>query len=208
MTFQTEQETFWAENFGDEYIDRNNSEELIVRRMVNFSTMLKSTHKIKSIIELGSNIGLNSIALKRLNKNFSLSGYEINQKAVEIANNQKVGQFFCESVINPIKLSSKYDLAFTSGVLIHINPNYLQKVYENLYNLSSRYIIINEYYNPTPLSVDYRGSKGKIFKRDFAGELMDKYNLNLVDYGFLYRRDNYFPRDDTNWFLLEKTNEI
>ena len=208
MIFQTEQETFWAENFGDEYIDRNNSEELIVRRMVNFSTMLKSTQKIKSIVELGSNIGLNSIALKRLNKSFSLFGYEINQKAVEIANNQEVGQFFCESVINPINLSSKFDLAFTSGVLIHINPDYLQNVYENLYNLSSRYIIVNEYYNPTPLSVDYRGSKGKIFKRDFAGELMDKYNLILVDYGFLYRRDNYFPRDDTNWFLLEKTNEI
>ncbi|OUU22493.1 MAG: pseudaminic acid biosynthesis-associated methylase [Candidatus Endolissoclinum sp. TMED37] len=204
MTFQTEQETFWAENFGDAYIDRNNSEELIVRRMVNFSTMLKSTQNIKSIAELGSNIGLNSIALKRLNKKFSLIGYEINKKAVEIANTQEVGQFFCESVINPINVSSKFDLAFTSGVLIHINPDFLENVYENLYNLSSRYIIINEYYNPTPTSVVYRGAEGKIFKRDFAGELMDKYDLNLVDYGFLYRRDNYFPRDDTNWFLLEK----
>ena len=98
----------------------------------------------------------------------------------------------------------KYDLAFTSGVLIHINPNYLEKVYENLYNLTSRYVIINEYYNPNSTSVVYRGIKDKIFKRDFAGELMDRYSFNLIDYGFFYRRDNYFPRDDTNWFLLEK----
>lgn len=204
MGFRTEQESFWANNFGNEYIDRNNSEELVVRRMVNFSTMLKSTQKIKSIVELGSNIGLNGIALKRLNKDFSLTGYEINEKAVELANKQNIGKFYCESIINKIDNDMKYDLAFTSGVLIHINPNYLEKVYENLYNLTSRYVIINEYYNPNPTSVVYRGIKDKIFKRDFAGELMDRYSFNLIDYGFFYRRDNYFPRDDTNWFLLEK----
>ena len=37
--------------------------------MVNFATMLKST-QIKSIVELGSNIGLNGIALKDLIKIF------------------------------------------------------------------------------------------------------------------------------------------
>ena len=204
MGFRTEQESFWANNFGNEYIDRNNSEELVVRRMVNFATMLKSTQKIKSIVELGSNIGLNGIALKRLNKDFSLTGYEINEKAVELANKQNIGKFYCESIINKIDNDMKYDLAFTSGVLIHVNPNYLEKVYENLYNLTSRYVIINEYYNPNPTSVVYRGIKDKIFKRDFAGELMDRYSFNLIDYGFFYRRDNYFPRDDTNWFLLEK----
>ena len=77
-------------------------------------------------------------------------------------------------------------------------------MYENLYRLSNRYILINEYYNPTPLTVEYRGAKDRLFKRDFAGELMDRYSLRLVDYGFLYHRDNYFPRDDSNWFLLEK----
>ena len=138
MGFRTEQESFWANNFGNEYIDRNNSEELVVRRMVNFATMLKSTQKIKSIVELGSNIGLNGIALNRLNKDFSLTGYEINEKAVELANKQNIGKFYCDSVINEIDNDIKYDLAFTSGVLIHINPNYLEKVYENLYNLTSR----------------------------------------------------------------------
>ena len=40
-----------------------------------------------------------------------------------------------------------------------------------------------EYYNPTPVSVLYRGHKGKLFKRDFAGEMLDKYNdLNIIDY--------------------------
>ena len=53
----------------------------------------------------------------------------------------------------------------------------------------------------------YRGHEGKLFKRDFAGELLDKYpDLKLIDYGFVYHRDTNFPQDDCTWFLLEKGN--
>jgi hypothetical protein len=44
-----------------------------------------------------------------------------------------------------------------------------------------------------------------LYKRDFAGEMLDRYpDLQLVDYGFSYHRDQNFPQDDANWFLLEK----
>lgn len=34
---------------------------------------------------------------------------------------------------------------------------------------------------------------------------MDRYpDLELVDYGFIYHRDNVFPGDDITWFLMEK----
>ena len=69
---------------------------------------------------------------------------------------------------------------------------------------SKRYILIAEYYSPQPSKIVYRGNKNKLFKRDFAGELIDEYKLNLVDYGFFYNRDNLTPQDDINWFLLEK----
>jgi spore coat polysaccharide biosynthesis protein SpsF len=101
--------------------------------------------------------------------------------------------------------NQRYDLSMTNGVLIHINPNMLNDVYEKLHDSSNRYILISEYYSPTPVSVDYRGHSNRLFKRDFAGEMLDKYrDLILVDYGFLYHRDNYFQHHDTNWFLLEK----
>ena len=91
------------------------------------------------------------------------------------------------------------------GVLIHINPDELQTVYEKLYESSNKYILISEYYNPTPVEVSYRGNLNRLFKRDFAGEMMDKYpDLKLVDYGFRYHRDNMFPMDDSTWFILEK----
>ena len=55
------------------------------------------------------------------------------------------------------------------------------------------------------MTVTYRGEKNKLFKRDFAGELMDQYpDLKLIGYGFKYKRDNNFPQDDMTWFLLEK----
>ena len=38
-----------------------------------------------------------------------------------------------------------------------------------------------------------------------AGEILDRYpSLQLVDYGFAYRRDPNFPQDDITWFLMEK----
>lgn len=100
---------------------------------------------------------------------------------------------------------SQHDFLLIKGVLIHINPEYLDQVYNLLYQSTSKYICVCEYYNPKPVEVTYRGHDDKLFKRDFAGEILDKFtDLNLVDYGFVYHRDNQFPQDDTTWFLLER----
>ena len=48
--------------------------------------------------------------------------------------------------------------------------------------------------------------QGKLFKRDFAGEFLDRFaDVRLVDYGFAYHRDPNFQQDDISWFLLEKS---
>ena len=90
-------------------------------------------------------------------------------------------------------------------MLIHINPELLSAVYQKLYAASTDYILIAEYYNPSPVSINYRGHKDRLFKRDFAGEMLEKFpDLQLVDYGFSYRKDPTFPQDDITWFLLKK----
>ena len=99
----------------------------------------------------------------------------------------------------------QYDLVLIRGVLIHINPSELSRVYKLLHHAAHRYICIAEYYNPSPVEIPYRGESGLLYKRDFAGELLDTFpDLRLVDYGFIYRRDPMFPQDDITWFLLEK----
>ncbi|HAC68697.1 MAG TPA: pseudaminic acid biosynthesis-associated methylase, partial [Pseudomonas sp.] len=102
-------------------------------------------------------------------------------------------------------VTAAFDLAFTKGVLIHLPPDLLPAAYDKLYQASKRFILVAEYYNPTPVEVSYRGHAERLFKRDFAGELLDRHaDLRLLDYGFAYHRDPLFPADDISWFLLEK----
>ncbi|MEM8656595.1 MAG: pseudaminic acid biosynthesis-associated methylase [Pseudomonadota bacterium] len=165
--------------------------------------MLRTANACTSARELGCNIGLNLLALKRLRPTLTLSGYEINQTAAQQASDLNVATIHQGSILDTIP-EPPVDLTFTSGVLIHINPEYLKAVYDNLVHGSTRYVLVAEYYNPTPVTVRYRGHDNKLFKRDFAGELIDGYGLKLVDYGFIYKRDKWAPQDDVTWFLLEK----
>lgn len=203
MTFKTEQENFWAGEFGLNYIYRNNSEPLLYSKVAMWARMLQAANNVNSIRELGCNIGLNLAALKRLQPSLKLSGYEINAEAARQAAEFNVAEIKQGSILEEIK-DPKVDLTFTAGVLIHINPEYLDNVYSNLVNGSNRYVLVAEYYNPAPTKINYRGHEDRLFKRDFAGDLIDNYGLKLIDYGFVYKRDNWAPQDDMTWFLLEK----
>ena len=202
--FTTEQERFWAGKFGDEYIGRNTGPEILAAKIGFWSKILHSAGAISSCLELGSNIGLNLKALGIILPHLQMTGVEINAKAAsECAKLERV-KVVNQSILE-YKSENTFDLTFTSGVLIHINPDMLPLIYDVLYRHSKRYILVSEYYNPTPMEVNYRGNTGKLFKRDFAGEIMDRYStLKLIDYGFQYHRDNNFPIDDTTWFLMEK----
>ena len=204
MNYLTEQENFWAGSFGDDYISRNESGALLYSKVAMWSQMLKSANRVKSIKELGCNIGLNLKALHHLSPTYDLSGVEINEIAAHQAKELGIGSITCGTITEPLE-NEKVDLTFTAAVLIHINPEKLDQVYQNLVNLSNRYVLVAEYYNPTPTDVVYRGHSERLFKRDFAGDLIDSYGLNLVDYGFWYKRDNVAQEfGDVSWFLLEK----
>ncbi len=203
--FKTAQEKFWAGKFGDDYINRNFDAKIIAGNINLFSRILSNTAGINSIIEYGPNIGLNLTALKTLLPDARLSGVEINEKAVKILSENKDIEIFHESILE-FKSSKKWDFVLIKGVLIHINPEKLKTVYDLLYKTSEKYICIVEYYNPKPVTIEYRGHQDRLFKRDFAGELLNEHkDLKLADYGFSYHLDNNFPQDDLNWFLLEKT---
>ncbi|MDR1159244.1 MAG: hypothetical protein LBK69_01275 [Syntrophomonadaceae bacterium] len=201
--FKTEQEFFWAGEFGDDYISRNSNKKLIAANVNLFSKILEKTRNVKSIIEFGANIGNNIDAIRSLFPDCDCSAVEINKKAADILRGKNV-KVYNASILD-FTIEQKSDLSFTKGVLIHINPDELQTVYQKLYYASKKYILIVEYYNPVPVEINYRGHEGKLFKRDFAGELLDKYpDLSLIEYGFVYHRDNNFAQDDLTWFLLEK----
>jgi pseudaminic acid biosynthesis-associated methylase len=202
----TDQEKFWEGEFGNDYISRNKSDQLLAANLSLFSDILQKTGPIDSVLELGCNVGMNLMALEMLSPETSICGVDINKSAIEELKEHKPNyELHTQSIIDSLDIHSA-DLSFTKGVLIHINPEKLNDVYENLYSKSNKYICINEYYNPSPVTINYRGHDDRLFKRDFCGDMMDKYNdLKLVDYGFGYRRDPVFQQDDMTWFLLKKS---
>jgi len=203
----TEQEKFWAGKFGEEYSERNIGDTIISSNLALFSKILQNTQNIISVLEFGANIGNNLLAINNLLPKSNLHAVEINDHAIKtLMGNLPKCKVFPGSLFGEAKWPA-CDIVLIKGVLIHLNPEKIREAYKILYESSNKYIIIAEYYNPTPVTIPYRGHTDKLFKRDFAGEILDLYpDLGLVDYGFVYHRDATFPLDDITWFLLEKQN--
>lgn len=159
---------------------------------------------MRSVLELGANVGNNLVALRALRPELALHAVEINPVAAARITAWGGAGVDIASLLDWTCPAAAYDLVFTKGVLIHINPDELTRVYDLMVHASARWVMVCEYYNPTPVEVSYRGHEHALFKRDFAGELMDRHGLRLVDYGFTYHRDPAHPLDDSTWFLMER----
>jgi hypothetical protein len=74
-----------------------------------------------------------------------------------------------------------------------------------MYSYSSRFVLLGEYFNRTPVSLEYQGQKDRLYKRDFGRLFIDTFRVRLVDYGFLwgyvYDAAGF---DDITWWLFEK----
>ena len=202
---------FWRGPFGNEYHERQTV--TMAANCALFGRILSATDGVTSLAELGAGTGLNLRALKMLGHlgskdrpwgfpQFDLCGVDVNAEAVRqiLSIGGVIG---VESAVQDWRPTRQFDLTFTKGMLIHIPPADLPAVYETLVTASSKYVCVAEYYNPSPVEVEYRGHAGRLWKRDFAGELMDRHGLQLVDYGFAYHRGPH-PQDDISWFLLRR----
>ena len=205
MNYQTPQEKFWAGDFGAGYIGRNAGERLRAANLALFAKILQRAPNVGRVLEIGANIGMNLGALHALLPTAALSAVEINAEAATELRRLGYVDVFHGSVAEFQPGERRWDLVFTKGVLIHLHADLLGSVYDKMADASSRYVMFCEYYNPVPVSVTYRGHEDRLFKRDFAGEFLDRRpEFHLVDYGFFYRRDPVFPQDDCTWFLLAR----
>jgi spore coat polysaccharide biosynthesis protein SpsF len=201
---RTSQEQLWAGEFGNDYIVRNRDSALLDHNRALFDKILSHTQGVTSAIEFGANIGNNLRALRDLRPAIELHSVEINATAAAEIETWGGATVEVASLLDFVP-SRQWDLSFTKGVLIHLPPQALPDIYDKLVAASSRYVMVCEYYNPTPVEVSYRGHEQALFKRDFASEIMDAHpQLRLVDYGFTYHRDPRHPLDDSTWFLMEK----
>jgi len=200
----------WKGEFGDQYAERN--EGRVASNTALFAKILQRTNGITSVLEFGCGTGQNLEAIQNLISPVDLYGIEINVEASNFAENV-TSDISCRDYIaenTPGHWPETFDLTMTKGVLIHTAPADLPTAYDRLIEHSSKYILIAEYYNPTPVEVMYRGMPAALWKRDFCKEIIERAGyqhhiwLKLIDYGFQYHGDHNFPQDDITWFLMEK----
>lgn len=208
----SEAEAFWAGDFGNAYTRRNRSAELVRANERFFRTALSRTfyQNVHRVIEFGANRGNNIEALRAIDcmSLCEYTGVEINAEAradlIGVCNH-----VYPQSMLDPTEpWGTGYDLSISKGVLIHIEPGGdLLRAYGALYRASKRFILLAEYHSPTPVEVEYRGHSGRLWKRDFASEMLMMFkDLKFVDCGFAWKHHPTAAQDDLVWTLLEKVS--
>lgn len=198
----------WSGDFGDSYTARNQpTEKSLASRIRLFQRVLRSApvEAGATVLEVGTNIGMNLVALARLAP-LSLFGVDLNRAALTIlCRDPALGRRARVAVAQAEQLpfaNASMDLVFTCGLLIHIHPDHLLAACREILRVARRYILCAEYFSPRPEEIEYRGQYELLFKRDFGGFFLDHWpTLRLLDYGFLWKRLEF---DDVTWWLFAR----
>jgi pseudaminic acid biosynthesis-associated methylase len=198
----------WSGEFGDAYTQRSAATAQQVRgRALVWAQVLArmAGDPPKRVLEVGPNVGINLRALRSL-LDVELWAIEPNASARQtllddgVLAPERLFAGFGHSIPAP---DACVDLAFTSGVLIHVDPSLLERTVDEIHRVSAKYVFCAEYFAPRAETIRYRGEEGLLFKNDFGSVYLDRFpDLELVDCGFFWRRTTVM--DDTNWWLFRK----
>ncbi|HMO18052.1 MAG TPA: hypothetical protein PKA63_07555 [Oligoflexia bacterium] len=200
-----EQIEFWTRDYTEEYLERNSvfDFDLGVKGWKQITSKIETP---KKILECGCNIGRNINFLNSVFPNATKSIIEVAKQPFDIVTSKYSFELAQNASIIDSDLPQTYfDLVFTHSVLIHINPEELVTNMKKIYDYSSRYIILCEYFNRTPVMIEYRNQLNKLFKSDFGKTFITNFEVSLVDYGFLWGHV-YDPAgfDDITYWVFEK----
>jgi len=208
----TEQIKNWSSTFGKEYTDRNPQtvavmDELykkqfgLTRTELNLMFLSDLDRSIK-ILEVGANVGTQLQGLQAIGFQ-NLYGIELQSYAVEESkkNTHNINLIQGSAFDIPFR-DCYFDLVFTSGVLIHINPHDIDIVLREIYRCTSEYIWGYEYYADQYSEIPYRGSRNLMWKADFAKLYLDKFeDLEMIK----EKRIKYLDNDNLDsMFLMKK----
>ena len=160
---QTSQLELWRSEFGRAYTDRNDHEK--PERVVSWKRLLDGIVPARAL-EVGCNVAWNLEYLRRLGVG-EVFGVEPQVEAV--CRGRCRGPEFNVLHGTAFDLPFRdgwFDLAFTSGVLIHISPDNIGQALDELYRVSRRWIVAIEYDHPVETEIKYRGHNAALWKRD------------------------------------------
>ena len=125
MAKNTKTENFWKREYRDDYM-RKNAEFNLKNGVKAWHEMLNKTSEINTILECGCNTGRNIDFLQNIDSSFDISAIDVNSKALEFVQNKFGIKNIFNGRIEDSNFDDKtFDLVFTMGVLIHIDPEEL-----------------------------------------------------------------------------------
>jgi pseudaminic acid biosynthesis-associated methylase len=211
------QTNFWKGQFGKEYTDRCtfNNKKLDERFLKQFGKsksqmdkeFIGNLSKKNKVLEVGCNTGQKLVSLQAQGFE-NLYGVELQWYAIEksktLTNNINIIQGNAFDI--PFK-NGFFDLVFTSGVLIHITPNKLKYVMNEIYRCTSKYIWGWEYYSEKTKEINYRSNKEFLWKGDYCQLYLDQFsNLKLIKKEIVSFINDSEKGNLNSMFLLEKIN--
>lgn len=188
---ETSQMNSWKGDFGRKYTDRNpqTPDELDELYLSNFGTtrswlnkyFLDNFDRTLRILEIGCNVGTQLMCLEKMNFS-NLFGIEVQQYAVEKAQKKIQSCGFIQGSALQLPFSDgAFDIVFTSGVLIHIQPEDLHLTIEEMYRCTKKYIWGYEYYSPKYEMISYRNKANLMWKADYPALIMKNFpSLKLI----------------------------
>ncbi|NHN33875.1 pseudaminic acid biosynthesis-associated methylase [Paenibacillus agricola] len=187
---QTQQTQFWQSEFGAEYTERNKfsvdeQDALYVNEYGHTRTAMNKEFlvdlEIGSILEVGCNVANQLRCLQSMGYN-QLYGIELQAYAVEKVKEITKGINVIQGSGFDIPFKDSYfDLVFTSGVLIHISPDDINTIMDEMYRTSNQFIWGFEYYSDTYSEIPYRGNSNKMWKANFMQLFLNRFpDLEIV----------------------------
>lgn len=176
----TEQEQWWRQSFGDEYVARNS---VNWRARIPFWQNIIERTKPNSILEVGCGSGWNLRSIRQVDPAITVRGCDINQTAIQEAANW--GLWVAEGSLFDIPREwpeDKFDLVASVGVLIHVATEDLPRAMDSIISVSNRYVLAVEYADETEVEVEYRGNAKRLWRRPF-GKLYEAHGLKIVAEG-------------------------
>ena len=210
---KTKQEEFWSGDFGAVYTDRNS------RSLDEWNSFYKDTWGITKIemndsfigqlpkssklLEVGCNTGMQLNGLQQMGYE-NLFGIELQSYATEQAKKYTKGiNIICGSGFDLPFKDKYFDIVCTNGVLIHISPDNLPKIMNEMYRCSAKYIWGFEYYEDKVTEINYRGHENYLWKADYTSLFMQQFpDLKLIKKEYYPYLDN--PTNKDCMYLLEK----
>jgi pseudaminic acid biosynthesis-associated methylase len=212
MVEMTKQMEKWSGDFGKEYTDRNvfSLEELdtlykskygVTRTELN-QRFLEGMDRSIRVLEVGSNVGNQLLCLQSMGF-VNLYGIELQSYAVELskARTKRINIIEGSAFDIPYK-DTYFDLVFTSGVLIHLNPSDIVRALREILRCTRESIWGFEYYADEHTEITYRGHKELLWKADYAKLYLQQFEgLKIVK----EERLKYLDSDNIDtMFLLKK----